>query len=154
MYIAAFPPKNFLPAAKVVACFCYWQERFLFLLRQSNKLQGDTWCLPGGKVEQEETLQKAIYREVYEEVGITLIEKHISFWKSLFVRAPSIEYTLHLFHVDLNQKDFCINLNLTEHSKYRWLLLSEAKKLPLIETGQELIAMFEKDFKKGFIKSS
>ena len=50
---------------------------------------------------------------------------------------------------DLNQKKFCINLNLTEHSKYRWLSLEQAKKLPLIETGQELIAMFEKDFKKS-----
>ncbi|MEK7339088.1 MAG: NUDIX domain-containing protein [Candidatus Rhabdochlamydia sp.] len=149
MYISTFPPENFLPAVEVVACFCYWQERFLFLLRQPNKLQGDTWCLPGGKVEQEETLQKAIYREVYEEVGITLIEEHSFFWKSLFVRAPYMEYTLHLFHADLNQKNFCINLNLTEHSKYRWLSLSEAKKFPLIETGQELIAMFEKDFKKG-----
>ena len=60
-----------------------------------------------------------------------------------------MEYTLHLFHTDLNQKKFCINLNLTEHSKYRWLSLEQAKKLPLIETCQELIAMFEKDFKKN-----
>jgi 8-oxo-dGTP diphosphatase len=148
MYIAALPPEKFLSSVEVVACFCHWQERFLFLLRQSDKPQGDTWCLPGGKVEQKETLQQAIHREVYEEVGITLTEPHISFWKSLFVRVPNVEYTLHLFHADLNQKDVCINLNLTEHSKYRWLFLSEAKKLPLIETGQELIAMFEKEFKK------
>lgn len=37
-------------------------------------------------MEQEETLQKAIYREVYEEVGITLMQEHSFFWKSLFVR--------------------------------------------------------------------
>lgn len=144
MYIAALPPENFLPTVEVVTCFCRWQERFLFLLRQADKLQGNTWCLPGGKVEREETLQKALYREVYEEVGITLTEQHVSFLKSLFVRIPNIEYTLHVFHADLNQKDVCVNLNLIEHSKYRWLQLAEAKKLPLIETGQELIAMFEK----------
>lgn len=148
MYIAPTPPENFLPATEVVACFCHWQERFLFLLRQSNKLQGDTWCLPGGKVEQEETLKKAIHREVQEEVGITLTEQCVSFLKSLFVRVPNIEYTLHLFYADLHQEDFCIHLNLEEHSKYCWLFLSEAKKLPLIETGQELIAIFERDFKK------
>lgn len=147
MYIAVLPPENFLPTVEVVACFCHWQERFLFLLRQSDKLQGYTWCLPGGKVEQEETLQKALYREVQEEVGITLKEQHVSFLKSLFVRVPNIEYILHLFHADLNQENVCIDLNLIEHSKYRWLLLSEAKKLPLIETGQELIAMFEKEFR-------
>ena len=149
MRISTFPPENFLPAVEVVACFCYWQDRFLFLLRQPNKLQGDTWCLPGGKVEPRETRQEAIYREVYEEVGITLIKEHSFFWRTLFVRVPKMEYTLHLFHTDLNQKNFRINLNLTEHSRYLWLSLSEAKKLPLIETGQELIAMFEKDFKKG-----
>jgi 8-oxo-dGTP pyrophosphatase MutT (NUDIX family) len=82
-------------------------------------------------------------------VGITLVNEHSFFWKSLFVRVPQMEYMLHLFHADLNQKNFCINLNLTEHSKYRWLSLSEAKKLPLIETGQELIELFEKEFKKG-----
>jgi len=148
MYIATSRPEKFFPSVEVVACFCHWQERFLFLLRQPDKPQGDTWCLPGGKVEQKETLQKAMHREVYEEVGIALIEQQISFWKSLFVCVPNVEYTLHLFHADLKQEDVCINLNLTEHSKYRWLFLSEAKKLPLIETGQELIAMFEKDFIK------
>lgn len=148
MYISTFPPENFFPCVEVVACFCYWQERFLFLLRQPDKLQGDTWCLPGGKVEQEESLQKAIYREVYEEVGITLIQEHSFFWKSLFIRASQMEYRLHLFHTNLNQKNFCIHLNLAEHSKYCWLPLEQAKKLPLIETGRDLIAMFEKDLKK------
>lgn len=108
MYISTSPPENFLPSVEAVACFCYWQERFLFLLRQPNKLQGNTWCLPGGKVEQEEPLRKAIYREVYEEVGITLIKEHSFFWKSLFVRVPHMEYTLHLFHTDLNQKNFVL----------------------------------------------
>lgn len=148
MYIASIPPENFFATTEVVACFCHWQERFLFLLRQSNKLQGSTWCLPGGKVEKKETLGKAICREVYEEVGITLTEQRTCFLRSLFIRVPNIEYTLHLFYADLHQEEFYIHLNLEEHSEYCWLLLSEAKKLPLIETGQELIAMFERDFKK------
>lgn len=66
--------------------FAIGKNAFFFFCVSHIRLQGDTWCLPGGKVEQEETLQKAIYREVYEEVGITLMQEHSFFWKSLFVR--------------------------------------------------------------------
>jgi 8-oxo-dGTP pyrophosphatase MutT (NUDIX family) len=41
--------------------------RHLFLLR--NDRDSNTWCLPGGKVERDETLREAIERECQEEIG-------------------------------------------------------------------------------------
>ena len=43
-------------------------ERFLYLLRTDNKNPGN-WGIPGGKVEQDETLFEGIARECNEEIG-------------------------------------------------------------------------------------
>jgi 8-oxo-dGTP pyrophosphatase MutT (NUDIX family) len=42
--------------------------RYLYLMRNDPK-HPDTWGLPGGRIEQNETMMQAINRECYEELG-------------------------------------------------------------------------------------
>ena len=42
-------------------------------LRHKDAHQGDLWEFPGGKVEQEETVEQALIREIYEELNIDII---------------------------------------------------------------------------------
>ncbi|MDF2181549.1 Nudix family hydrolase [Neptuniibacter sp. CAU 1671] len=46
------------------------QGEILLALRPNDKHQGGLWEFPGGKVEQGETVQEALKRELQEEVGI------------------------------------------------------------------------------------
>ena len=42
------------------------------VLMVCNKDNNDSWTLPGGAVEDNETLEQAIIREVEEETGLTV----------------------------------------------------------------------------------
>ena len=50
------------------------QDLFLISLRPKGVHQGDKWEFPGGKVEQNETPEQAMCRELIEEVGLTAID--------------------------------------------------------------------------------
>jgi 8-oxo-dGTP diphosphatase len=47
------------------------QGKILVALRPLDKIQGGLWEFPGGKIEENETAEEALIRELGEEVGIT-----------------------------------------------------------------------------------
>ncbi len=49
-------------------------EQFLIAKRSENTHQGGLWEFPGGKVEDDESVLEALKRELFEELGITLIQ--------------------------------------------------------------------------------
>jgi 8-oxo-dGTP pyrophosphatase MutT (NUDIX family) len=88
-------------------------ERFLYLLR--NDKNSSTWGIPGGKVEDGETLYEGIERECLEEVGFFPSEpKLIPIQK--FVNNT---FTYHTFFCMLPE-EFMPTLN-DEHCGYAWV---------------------------------
>lgn len=55
----------------VVAAVAARDGRFLITQRMPGKQFADMWEFPGGKVEEGETLQQALERELMEELGVT-----------------------------------------------------------------------------------
>ncbi len=49
-------------------------EQFLIAKRSENAHQGGLWEFPGGKLEDDESVLEALKRELFEELGITLIQ--------------------------------------------------------------------------------
>lgn len=54
-------PQNFVPRVEVAGCFLEWKDKFLYLKRNSDKPQGDTWGIPAGKVEKGEDPYQATF---------------------------------------------------------------------------------------------
>lgn len=55
-----------------VAVIINQDDEFLITRRSSDQHQGDKWEFPGGKVENNETSQEALSREIREELGIEI----------------------------------------------------------------------------------
>jgi len=92
--------------------FCNKTRRYLYLLRADNK---QTWSLPGGKIENNETLLDGLIRECTEEMGI---------FDPAFKLIPIQKFTNHNFcyHTFFCETDeeFVPELN-DEHLGYAWV---------------------------------
>lgn len=88
-------------------------DRFLYLLRADNR--SPTWSIPGGKIEDSETLLDGVTRECIEEIG---------FFDNSFKLIPiqkfvNNNFTYHTFFCRID-KEFIPTLN-DEHSGYAWV---------------------------------
>lgn len=95
-------------------------KRLLFLLRSDEKNMGN-WGLPGGKIEQDETLAEGVERECREEINyfpesakLVPIQKFVN-----------NTFTYHTFFCIIKE-EFIPKLN-EEHSGYCWV---DYKKYP------------------------
>lgn len=89
-------------------------RRFLYLLRTDTKNPGN-WGIPGGKIEDGETLLEGLERECLEELG---------FFPSEFKLIPiqkfvNKSFIYHTFYCELNN-EFIPLLN-HEHCGYAWV---------------------------------
>ena len=83
-----------MTAKIIVKCIIYNRalNRFLLVQRCENDHTGaNTWENAGGNIEEGETPEDAVFREVKEETGITDIEiKHIAYVSVLKGKLPDL----------------------------------------------------------------
>lgn len=98
--------------------FCVRQKPYNDLTSNGN----DWWCLPGGKLEANESLVDGLVREIIEELGVTPVVGNL-----LYIQQFSHEgqESLEFFFGVTNADDFAaIDLNQTTHGE---LEIAEAK---------------------------
>jgi mutator protein MutT len=100
-------------------------QKVLLAHRSENRgSYPDTWSFPGGHVEEGETFEEALVRELAEEIGVSATS-----WRSLdHFRYVNGGATFHFFAVDEWDGE-PINLG-QEHSEIRWVELVGAHKMP------------------------
>lgn len=89
-------------------------KRILITRRPAHASHGGLWEFPGGKCEDGEAAEHALYREIDEEVGLKI--HHSKFLGEIYHRYPHKEVTLVVFLVNQfmglaarreNQMDLC-----------------------------------------------
>jgi 8-oxo-dGTP pyrophosphatase MutT (NUDIX family) len=131
-------PENFTPKVEVAACFILVGNQVLFLKRLPHKTEGDTWGIPGGKCEKEETALAAMVREIREETTIDLNSRSIKSHGKVYIRYPKVDFIYHMFECSFSEFPDVV-IDTQEHSEYRWMTLQDALKLPLIPGEDECI---------------
>lgn len=90
--------------------------RYLYLMRDDPK-HPDTWGLPGGKIESDETMIQAIERECQEELGI--MPKYLKLVPLEKFTTADQHFAYHTFFCSVST-EFVPELN-HEHTGWAWL---------------------------------
>jgi 8-oxo-dGTP diphosphatase len=109
--------------------------KILIIKRSTNsKTNPGRWELPGGKVDQNESFDQALIREVYEETGLKIVPDHV---------VGVSEQNLHIIravHIIMSCMIVEGELNLSlEHEGYAWVFLENLNDYPLADWFEDYV---------------
>lgn len=110
---------------EVVAAVIVNDGKYLCVQRGENKLNyiSRKWEFPGGKIEEGETREVTIIREIKEELNMEV--NPIKDLLTVEHQYPDFHLTMHSFICEAKN----IDLVLTEHIDYKWLDISDMDQL-------------------------
>jgi 8-oxo-dGTP diphosphatase len=112
------------------------QDSKILILKRStdSKTNPGKWELPGGKVDQGESFDHALIREVYEETNLKISLEHV---------VGASEQNLHIIravHIIMSGKIVEGELNLSsEHEGYAWVLIETLPDYELADWLQDYV---------------
>ena len=111
-------------------------DKFLIQKRPSTGLLADLWEFPGGKIEKGETPQRALVREMKEELGTDIRDS--TFLTKVQHSYTQYQVTLHAYRCVLNSTP---SLDKTRH---RWVSLRGMRRFPFPSGSARVIQYLEK----------
>ena len=125
---------------EVVAAIIEYQEKFLCVQRGENKLSyiSKKYEFPGGKVEEGETQNQALIREIREELEMDI--EPINLLLTVNHEYPDFKIKMHGILCKSNSD----SLTLTEHIDYKWLSKSELAALDWAEADIPIVKILVK----------
>lgn len=100
-------------------------NEILFLKRKSDDFMGGILELPSGNVEEKETIDQGLIREVKEETGLEINKIGMFINTFDYLSRSGKKSRQYNFEVIVKKSD---NIFLTEHDEYRWLSYEEIQK--------------------------
>lgn len=134
-------PEGFRPVFEIVSCFVEKDGKYLFLQRLKNKSEGNKWGVPAGKIDNDETKEAALIREIREETGYDFSQNAPQYFGKLYVRYPEKDFVYHMASAKLHVNHEP-TINAREHSNYKWVEPEEALDLDLIRDEDACIKLF------------
>lgn len=128
----------------VAAVIINSKGQVLLAQRPKGKRLAGKWEFAGGKIEEGETPEQALKRELKEELGIEIDQSKLkNFW---FLSHSYPEYDFHLLMPVYLCKDWQGEPQALEHSALCWAKPEELHKLDMIEADAELVEKIVKRF--------
>ncbi len=114
-----------MKSIEVVAAIIIHENKILCVQRGESKFYyiSKKYEFPGGKMEQDETKESAIKREILEELHMVIDVK--AEFLTVHHQYPDFTLIMHSFICSCSQTD----LTLTEHINYKWLKKDELLSL-------------------------
>ena len=117
----------------VVAALIWKDNKFLACQRPAHKARGLLWEFVGGKVEPGETLEEALIRECYEELGVKVSVGEV--FMTLVHEYPDITVHLTLFNATICEG----NIQMLEHNDIRWITTDEIDQYTFCPADDEIL---------------
>ncbi len=100
---------------EVVAAIIHDDEGRIFATQRGYGDYKDGWEFPGGKIEQGETPEEALKREIWEELETKIVVERLI--QTVDYDYPAFHLTMHCFWCHIGSG----SLTLKEHEAARWL---------------------------------
>ncbi|MBR1640495.1 MAG: NUDIX domain-containing protein [Treponema sp.] len=131
-----------------IACIAYKNGKIFIAKRLMKGDMGGRWEFPGGKIEEGESFEKAIVREMQEEFGVEVkVGEKIT--SGTFMHG-SQACSLDVFEVFFPHDGMKEKFTLSEHSDYRWADLSEIPSLNFVDSDLKVYADVSQWLKKKY----
>ncbi len=121
------------------------QDNKVLLVKANKKIEGrDHWEVPGGRIDDDETIEQALSRELFEEVGATNVRARgaLSAWRIPRDIEEDTSLVLIFFKATA---DFNGEPKISEeHTEYKWATLEEATELAFPAVAEAIKAAFDK----------
>ena len=132
-------PKKPVPHLDVTAGVIWKDGKFLITLRPPKGLLGGLWEFPGGKLEEGETLEACLKREIDEELAINVrVEKKLISVKHAYTH---FKITLHVFECFYESG----TLEPRECDDYRWITADQLDDFAFPGADRKVIAEIKKE---------
>lgn len=122
----------------VVAAVILKDSNVLLLERPKDDFMGGIYELPGGVVENEETLDTALYREVEEETGLKI--KEVKKYLGHFDYKSKSRKNTRQFNFIVTIEEF-LKITLREHDNYVWADKSQLKKYHVTDSVKKILSL-------------
>ena len=113
---------------QVVGCIMHHGDSILLLHRSESETDPSLWGIPAGKVEQGESSDEAIVRELKEETGIELLKYDVEHIGQLDIEYEALIVEFIVFYKKFDDAP-SIKLDPNEHTTHRWITPTEALRL-------------------------
>lgn len=145
-------PRPNLKARVVAKAAVFRDDRILLLHRANTASDPGTWDLPGGHVEEGESLARAARREVREETGLSarLGQMYYADVFGSFSKHGKIRPTVGVYFHCLSASSTPPHLDPQEHADFAWVSLRDLRDYPTVpHLTRAVEAAFET---KGLVK--
>uniref|UniRef100_UPI004047B01E 8-oxo-dGTP diphosphatase MutT n=1 Tax=Rheinheimera sp. TaxID=1869214 RepID=UPI004047B01E len=116
------------------------EQQILLALRNAKQHQGGKWEFPGGKVEQDETVQQALARELQEEVAIEITQCQA--FMQLEYAYPEKTVLLDIYLVT----DFSGEPHGREGQPLRWVSIAELSEIAFPDANKPIVQRIQQYF--------
>ena len=128
--------KKIVKEVKAVIGIIKKGNKFFIQQRPSKGLLADLWEFPGGKVENKETLEQALVREIKEELNTEVMN---------FKKMGQVVHFYTEFKVNLNVFNIEIKSDPRTELNYRWVTMKDLSKYAMPSGSAKIVEMLTGD---------
>ncbi len=127
----------------ILTNMCLIEDEKGNIVMQIRDPQRYTWsgaALPGGHIEEKESLHQAVVREVYEETGLTIRNPKLVGMKHWHT-VDGIRYLVFLYRTN----DFSGELRSSEEGEVKWVSRNDLDNIELAYDLKNLLRVFDEE---------
>lgn len=134
----AYEKANKLHIVAVTAVIRNAEGKYLVLKRSEREIaHPGKYAFPGGKVENNDTIEEALMKEVAEETGLTMKPGKVPLKDASFVRPDGQTVKVLSFLVEV-EKTEPVKFDANDFSDYKWIRPEELNDIPHVSIEEEL----------------